>query len=200
MENSEIDKLLTLIDLKDLEKVREFLLKEKEKNNTKIRQLALEEYLTHSIFSLKNRTNPSLYIGDYTCIFTNNVSIYIVNKKYFNLKATYLKKLSLTHLNTFENISKKDSELIINYTKKINNQIYVEPLSIQRKTANIIKDNTISVQYLYNKNKHIDYFSENEINLANQILDNPTFKISVQNPILKAESDIGKCYILGVKN
>ena len=38
-----------------------------------------------------------------------------------------------------------------------------------------------------------------EIDTANILLDNPKFTICYKNPILKAESSLGKAYILGLK-
>jgi len=42
-------------------------------------------------------------------------------------------------------------------------------------------------------------FDSNEIDIANILLNNPKYSISHTNPILKAESKIGKVYILGYR-
>lgn len=44
-----------------------------------------------------------------------------------------------------------------------------------------------------------DYFNEKEIDFCWSLLGEPTYRISESNPILKAESEIGKAYILGKK-
>jgi len=58
------------------------------------------------------------------------------------------------------------------------------------------------VKYFDEDSKQIEIrrFDTEEIEKCNMFLTNPTYSISTETPILYAENDIGKAYILGYKN
>ena len=66
--------------------------------------------------------------------------------------------------------------------------------SVEKKTKKIVtKTKVLYKGFVFTK-------KQAQTEAANIILNNPTYYISHNYPILKAESEIGKCYILGFKN
>lgn len=190
MTNKEIDKLLDMVSKNDLLNIKKYLLKEKRVNNKKIRQDVFEEYLTTYTFG-KNVMNPKIYVDNTVQKFTNGVSLYVINKHFFDIKNPKLTKCC-----TF--IEKERFNMYY-----FNMETYFNPVFSE---CNTDKDfeaylDYVLVEYFNNRNKQlqIEKFDKLEIDRANIILENPKYTISHNNPVLKAESKIGKCYILGYK-
>lgn len=202
MTNKEIEKLLSMVNKKDLLNMKKFLLNEKEKKDNQLRQSAFEEYLRTNKFDLNIKTTPKLYVGEDTQKFTNGVSLYIINKNFFNTQTPKLIKgcargAKANH--KFEYVSEDFfqnyiSQILLNFSNIFSDCTdYIETREYDKYTL---------VEYYNNITEHlcIEQFDRKETDWANIILNNPTYYISHNFPILRAESDIGKCYILGFKN
>jgi len=91
--NKEIEKMLNFLDNNQLEQLKKYLLSEKKKNNSILRQKTFEKYLTTNIMGLDDRSMPSICSDvhdDKIQIFTNFASIYILNKSFLNIQTNYL--------------------------------------------------------------------------------------------------------------
>lgn len=201
MTNKEIEKLLSMLDKKDLTKIREFLLYEQYTNNNKLRQKTFEEYLRTNKWGLNMDTTPGLYVDENVQKFTNGVSLYIINKNFFNTKTPKLIKgcargAKSNHrfcYATNERFNEYLSKILLNFSNIFSDCLDIYTYENSKYTY---------VEYFNNIDKHLqtEKFDSKEIDTANIILNNPIYYISHNCPILKAESDIGKCYILGYKN
>ena len=201
MTREEIERLLSMANKKDLVSIKEFLLAEKYKSDNKLRQAAFEEYLRTNKFGLNYNTTPKLYVNAYVQKFSNNVSLYIINKNFFETNTPKLIKArakGARYNHKFEYVSedffqKYISQILFNFSDIFSECTdYIETREYDKYTL---------VEYyskVYNE-QIIDKFDRRETDWANIILNNPTYYISHNYPILKAESDIGKAYILGLK-
>lgn len=201
MTNKEIEKLLSMLDKKDLSKIREFLLQEQYKNNNKLRQKTFEEYLRANKFGLDVNTTPKLYEDENVQKFSNGVSLYIINKNFFNTKTSILVKGSARGAKAnhrFEHVGDEWfsdilSKILLKYSNIFSDCLDMYAYENSKYTY---------VEYFNDINKHLqkERFDSEEINTANIILNYPKYTISHNFPILKAESDIGRCYILGFQS
>ena len=201
MTNNEIDKLLNLLSLGDLEKTREYLIKQKETNNINSRQKVFEKYLTTNMFGYNAKRCPKLFVSDDCQKFTNWISLYIINKDFFRLNTPKLikGKAKGTHSNhRFDYSSNEFLNNAMGIMDKLYGQEQYDCLDIWHKDN---MPNTAFVDYMNIDSSKIctEKFDNNEINTAFTILKNPNFAISTNLPLLKGESEVGKCYILGFK-
>lgn len=201
MTNKEIDKLLSMLDKKGLEKVKDFLLKEKTIQESKLRQDTFEKYLKTNKFGLNFDTTPKLYDGEKLQKFTNGVSVYIINKEFFKTNTPKLIKASAKGARSNHKFEFVDEQFFEQYILKSIDyfgDVYSECTDyIETREY----DTYTYVEY-YNeliKDYCIEKFDREETDCANIILNNPTYYISHDIPILKAESDVGKCYIFGFR-
>ena len=74
-----------MLDAKELDSIKKYLLSEKKRNDSIQRQKAFEKYLTTNINGLNDNTLPIIYSDNETQIFSNGASIYIINKNFLNL-------------------------------------------------------------------------------------------------------------------
>lgn len=202
MTDVELEKLLSMVNKKDLLGIKEFLLTEKEKSDNKKRQSAFEEYLRTNKWGFNDKTVPKLYVDDDAQKFTNCVSIYIINKNFFNTQtpklikgcargAKYNHKFEFASDEYFcENLAKILYRFGSSYSECTD---YIETREYDKYTY-VEYYNSLDSQLC------IEKFDRKETDWADIILNNPTYHISHHQPILRAESDIGKCYILGYKN
>lgn len=206
MTNKEIDKLLDMVSKNDLLNIKKYLLKEKRKNDSILRQKTFEKYLTNNIGGLNDLTIPSIHSNDNNNtvqIFTNFASIYILNKKILNMGTSNLsfeKNRARKTSHRFKIVSKDEINKFINKFEKYLNSSQYDVLSIE--CWSILKNDLYDIEYFdeEKQEKMTEKFLKREIDTADIILDNP--KYTIYNdiaPILKAESNIGKCYILGCK-
>ena len=201
MTNKEIEKIFSMLNKNDLTSLRNFLLKEQDKNNNKVRQKTFEEYLRTNICGLNTTTTPKLYVDDNVQKFTNGVSLYIINKNFFNVKTPTLIKGNAKGTRSNHRFEYVSNKCFYNYVSKILLQfsnIFSDCIDIYEIAGN---ERYTYVDYLSAIDNHIytEKFNSKEIDTANIILDNPKYTISHNCPLLKAESEIGKCYILGFK-
>lgn len=194
MTNTDIDKIISLLDKKSLEEVKDYLIKEKERNIRKARQDAFDKYLTTNKFGYDIGRIPKIYISDNEQKFTNGVSLYIINKNFFKTNTSKLTSVGRkTHYShRFEYISQ---DKIQKYFDSIIRYYGLLECSCEFSTED--KFVLASFHNPITNNKETRKFDKYEIDMVNIILDNPVFKISESNLVLKAESDIGKVYILG---
>ena len=202
MTNKEIEKLLNMLDAKELDSIKKYLLSEKKRNDNIQRQRAFEKYLTTNINGLNDNTLPIIYSDNETQIFSNGASIYIINKNFLNFKSANLseeknKKSTLAHrykLVSKEEINKLKEKFECSFGNYFFGIISME-CGCQLKNANY------DVEYYDELYKKImsDKFSKNEIDTADILLNNPQYVIYNKMPMIKGESDIGKVYILGRK-
>jgi len=134
-------------------------------------------------------------------MFTNSVSFYIINKSFFETKTPKLIKASTKGAKANHRFESEREGFFSHYLTKILlmfGDIYSE-CSDYIETRKY--DKYTCVEYhstIYNK-PCIKKFDRKENDWANIILNTPTYYISHKYPILKAESEIGRAYILGYK-
>ena len=190
-----------MLNRKDLNSMKVFLLKEKKKNGNKLNQSAFEKYLRNNKFGFNNNTTPKLYAGENSQKFTNYVSIYIINTDFLKTNTPKLIKSSSKNARSNHKFEIVSEDFFSKYILKCINDfgdVYSECTDyIETREY----DTYTRVEYYNNiiKDFCIEEFDREETDFANAILNNPTYYISHNFPILKAESDIGKCYILGYR-
>lgn len=205
MTNKEIEKILNFLDNEKLEELKRYLLTEKKRNNNILRQKAFEKYLTTNIFGLDGSTLPSIYIGskDNVQIFTNFASIYILNKNFLNMETSYLsfeKNKARKTSHRYKLVSKEEmNEYVSKFEEKLGfNQFDI----LSMECWSVLASTRYDVEYYdeIKQKKIIEIFRKVEIDTADILLDNPKYTIyNDKMPILKAESEIGKAYIIGCK-
>lgn len=205
MTNKEIEKMLNFLDNEQLEELKKYLLSEKKKNNNILRQKAFEKYLTTNIFGLDGSTLPSIYsdVKDNIQIFTNFASIYILNKNFLNMITSYLSFEKNKARKTSHRYKLVSKEEINKYLGKFEEKLGFHEFDIlSMECWSVLASTQYEVEY-YDKEKEkkiTEIFRKVEIDTADIILDNPKYTIYNDTmPILKAESEIGKAYIIGCK-
>jgi len=203
--NKEIEKILNFLDNEKLEELKRYLLTEKKRNNNILRQKAFEKYLTTNIFGLDGSTLPSIYIGskDNVQIFTNFASIYILNKNFLNMETSYLsfeKNKARKTSHRYKLVSKEEmNEYVSKFEEKLGfNQFDI----LSMECWSVLASTRYDVEYYdeIKQKKITEIFKKVEIDTADILLDNPKYTIyNDKMPILKAESEIGKAYIIGCK-
>lgn len=205
MTNKEIEKILNFLDNEKLEELKRYLLTEKKRNNNILRQKAFEKYLTTNIFGLDGSTLPSIYIGskDNVQIFTNFASIYILNKNFLNMETSYLsfeKNKARKTSHRYKLVSKEEMN---EYVSKFEEKLGCFPYDIlSMECWSVLASTRYDVEYYdeIKQKKITEIFKKVEIDTADILLDNPKYTIyNDKIPILKAESNIGKAYIIGCK-
>lgn len=201
MTNKEIDKLLSMLDRKDLLSMKKFLLSEKEKKDNQFRQSTFEEYLRTNKFGFNLKTTPKLYSDNNIQKFMNGASLYIINKNFFRTQTPKLIKGSAKGAKTNHRFEYVSEEFFQKYIENILlnfSDIFTECTDYVQAREH---DKYTLVKYYNNitKNQCIEKFDKKETDWADIILNHPAYYISHNFPILKAESEIGKCYILGYK-
>ena len=202
MKREEIEKLLSMANKKDLVSIKEFLLTEKEKSDNKLRQSTFEEYLRTNKWGLNVKTTPKLYVEEDVQKFTNGVSLYIINKSFFLTNTPKLIKANAKGARANHKFEYVDNIYLENYLSKtlLNFSNIFSECTDYIETREYGKYTFVEYHNVIYNEQRIERFDRKETDWANIILNNPTYYISHNCPILKAESDIGKCYILGYKN
>ncbi|MBQ2946778.1 MAG: hypothetical protein IJE04_02890 [Bacilli bacterium] len=205
MTNKEIEKILNFLDNEKLEELKRYLLTEKKRNNNILRQKAFEKYLTTNIFGLDGSTLPSIYIGskDNVQIFTNFASIYILNKNFLNMETSYLSFEKNKARKTSHRYKLVSKEEINKYVSKFEEKLGFNEFDILSiESWSVLASTRYDIEYYdeIKQKKIIEIFRKVEIDTADILLDNPKYTIyNDKMPILKAESEIGKAYIIGCK-
>jgi len=186
MSNEEVNKILSMLEKNELENLKKYLLKELYINNDANRQKTFENYLT-------NKNNITrICENNGTQKFTNGNSIYIINSNLLNLETFKLEKnkkeYKIVSDDIFENYLMQLS-YITNFDTNFNE---IDDLNTKN------DDKYVYVRPLKSKNS-VKIYDNEEIKVANIILNNPKYYVSDCAAILKAESDIGKAYILSLK-
>jgi len=208
MTNNEINKLLSMLDTKDLGYIKKYLLSEKDK----LRQTAFENYMCNQGVKFNqfgDNHGTIIYFGSNEIIFSNRYSMYLVSDKVFNLKsAKLIRSMSGSNVRCQHRITEVDESKINMINDRIKclsgNLKQVELLPKATKIGGIPTLNySVLDEYAHLRDDIDDYvgfdFSKKEVEYANKILDNPKFKMDLFNPVLYGESEIGKVYILGFK-
>jgi len=189
MTNEEIDIILKKVNLEisNLQDLRNFLLDKKRKNNDEKRQNAFEKYLaTPNILG----SSSKIYFDPKSIIFSNGISIYIVRTEYFKIN-----NCSFISNNKDKKFKIVEFREINKYVDKINN-LYKK---FENSCLLYESFGTVTAEW-YDEmcgKLNIDNFYAKEVEFCDSILDEPLYRISESNPILKAESEIGKAYIIG---
>lgn len=195
MTNLEIDKLLKMLDKEDLDEIRAYLISEKNKKTSDLKQRKFNEYMNTG---LNDSQNTYICEKEDKIIFSNGISIYYLNKNIVNNKSLkmcknsdtqgVIKKLTNKQLSLFEkNIKIRTSKLVPVSLKPQ----YIEHRGIPCVNLSIILDEAKIIEF---------YFKEKEVETANILLDNPNYKMDIYSPLLYGESNNGKVYILGLKH
>lgn len=200
MTNTEIEKLLDMLNKKGLEDTKNFLIREKFLNDKRISEKAFQEYMTNKGVSSDTVT---YYIDkDNMFIFTNGISIYYINKKFFT---------SITNL-TYKLVENQNEKHILYYHRIFS--MKKESLEEAEENLKAFKTSFVEAQYiekldnnytlLQNYDERFEAtiehtFSTREINLSKKLLGNSKIFIDEKKPLAYKETKLGKCYILGIK-
>lgn len=206
MTNKEIEKMLDFLDNEKLEELKKYLLTEKKRNTSVLRQKTFEKYLTTNIWGLNDKTMPLIYSDtntDKVQIFTNIASIYILNKSFLNMTSNILSSEKNKARKTSHRFKMVSKEEINKYLKKSEEKLGFYSYDIlSMECSNGLATRFYEVQYLneIEQKLNTERFRKSEIDTADILLDNPKYTIyNDKFPILKAESEIGKAYIMGCK-
>lgn len=198
MTNIEIDELISVIDKKDWYLAKKKLLQQKSENDEKQRQELISKYLNNRVHGINK--SPLLYSEQDSMICSNGASLYIFKRGFDGTKNYALKKQhdgkQINLEQGFELV--KDKTVLVNLHSKVKDKIthlldidYFEHIDEDRIKFTVCCINNTIIQFI---------FSANEIETAKILLDNPKFKMDIKMPILYAENNLGKAYILGHKN
>lgn len=189
MTREELIKELKKLDEKTLE---ELLYRAQQKalaNFDESRQRAFEQYLFNGKANKK-----SIYFDDKVqekIVFSNGISLYYVNYNFLSINSPVIIRNSL--------LNEVKIEEIFNIEKQINNNIIkwidTEWFSENAKYTMVEANGSLSG----GQNLVTATFKTSEIVSADAILNKPRYQIDENYPILLAESEVGKAYILGYK-
>lgn len=194
MTQEEIDNLLLMLNEKNIEEVKQYLINYKKTIQDELRQERFENYLTNNAFGMNFDTMPKLYFSDKEQMFTNHVSLYIINSCFFK---TDTQKLSNKENNLRKFTHKYKLETKDNF-EKILGKIYLKYNNQPFQDIKLIKEeNKVITKHVHNNKTYENTFDLREIVYSDCFLNYPTYKISPNIPILYAENEIGKVYILG---
>lgn len=209
MTNKEIDNLLRMIDKNDIEVVKEFLNKTKEQNIINLRQTTFEKYMCNDGVVFKqfgDNSGTILFETHDNIIFSNGKSFYNVNKKIFNLNSMKIQKnLCGSSIRMQHRITRIDVETLNKYKERL--KCFVSEFRPIEFDYDQLDKNKVrfTVYNPYhdlkdNLDEYISFdFLSKEIETAEILLNNPNFMMDISNPVLYGESEIGKCYILGLR-
>ena len=190
MDNDQLKKILYIIRKKKIECI------ENKFSEEELRQKIFEEYLINNKFEYDSKKIPRLFSNDNMQCFTNGVSLYRINKNFFDTNTSNL--FFQRNIKKFEIVSESHFTTYFKFLKDKYGSIssYCDSCYLDKNKQYTYVDYTdiISGEILTKR------FDTDEIDMADSILKNPTYKISNSYPILHAENDIGKVYILGYKN
>lgn len=199
MTEKEIQNLLNLLDKKGLEETRRYLIEEKDiiKENKKIN--TFDDYITNKgIKPDRINSNGTYYYDDtMNLVFTNGISIYYVNPKLAKLFEPVILRHRLNKIQPqwHHRINLMNEVMLKSFKNKIDsledNFALAEFLSTNSRYSFI---HTFSSQ---DGNAKFD-FSSREIEHSDIILDEPKYEIGIHSPVLRAENELGKVYILGL--
>lgn len=192
MSNDEVNKLLSMLERNELEELKQYLLKEQYINNNIDRQKVFEDYMINS--KLRNSFSR-ICVNNGIQKFTNGKSIYILNTNLLNAESFKLQKNDTKFKFVEPKIFDMYIEQITTLTNYDTNFVPVNDLYVSNKSKQAI------VKYdNYNNDVCSEIFDSSEITTSKIILCDPEYKISTIVPILKAESSIGKVYILNTNS
>ncbi len=197
MTNSEIDKLLKMLDKNGLDEIRTYLISEKNKKTSDLIQRKFDEYM-NTYVALNGSQNTYICDNEDKIIFSNGISLYYLNKDIVNIKSLKICRNS----NLQNTIKRLTSKQLLLFEKNINYRIS-KLVSVLLNPQYMIHRNFPCAEFsiLLDEAKIIEfYFQEKEVETADILLDNPNYKMDIYNPLLYGESNNGKVYILGFKN
>lgn len=200
MTEKEIQNLLNLLDKKGLEETKKYLINEKNKFNENEKINKFENYITNKgIKSDRINSNGTYYYDDTkNLIFTNGISIYYINPNLAQLFEPVIlrHRLNKTQPQWHHRINLMNEVMLKSFKKKIDS----------------LEDNFVPAQFLSTNSRYgfihtftseagnIKFaFSSREIEISDTILDEPKYEIGIHSPILHAENEFGKVYILGLQ-
>ena len=203
MTNNEIDKILSLLDNNGLEELKKYLIKEKNRNTCALRQRTFEKYLTTNLWGDNIKKLPGIYVDENVQIFTNCASIYVINKNFFNFNSGNLaqeKNKKRTYSHRYRLVAK---DVMDSYIRKFEENLGTccfDILSMESLASSIVPFYDVSYVDTLTEKLTTETFSKKEIDVADILLDNPGYVIyNGEMPIIKAQSEIGKAYILGCR-
>ena len=199
MTNKEIDKLLTMLDSKTLNEVKEFLLKQKNKNINDLRQKTFENYMCNIRNLYWGDTYGTVIFEDTNDItFSNGISLYILNKGLVDIKSSrIINHMNNTAINPEHRINKIDEAKKFKLLNAV--ESFKTNLRQIQYTESVDKKITRLTSFIYYP-KEIEFdFKTEELNIADILLDKPELRMSAEHPLLYGENDNGKVYILGYK-
>lgn len=190
MNSEELKKLLYVLRKNKLQYIK------KNFSDEELRQKIFEEYLINNKFEYDPKKIPKLFSNNNIQYFTNGVSLYRLNNNFFDTNTTNL--VLQKNTKKFEIVDESHFHIYFEFLKEKYGSIssYCDSCYLDKNEQYTYIDyiDLISSEVLTKR------FDTDEIDTANLILKNPTYKISNSHPILHAENDIGKVYILGYKN
>jgi len=145
-------------------------------------------YITNTAISDKHEYKNPIYFDteqyDGQVFGNNNTSLFYVSRKIFNFEKLFSKTRLIVPQAV--RVNEQEMKYLFSYAKKMCGQSLKSVVYSESPYKNK-KDNVVT----------IDYFSKEEMQLANILLNNPEFKLSDEKPAIYAESDVGRAYIFG---
>ena len=195
MINEQLIKALRLLDEKSLETLRTM---DKETLNKLLYHIE-QEFLP--MFNQDRQNNFEKYLMSHKknvlcdnqdkIIFSNGISLYYLNRNYVSLNSPVLINQNIYQTVNIEAITKLETMIKDNSKQLIDVEWFYEDT----------KDTLVEGNGAQKLNSGIitSKFSTKELGYTKKILDNPTYKMDTEYPILVAESEVGKAYVLGYK-
>ena len=200
MTNNEIDKLLSMLDGKTLNEVKEFLLKQKNKNINNLRQRTFENYMCNKWkkFNWYDLNGTLIFEDNNNITFSNGISFYILNKGLVNITSPkIINNMTNYAIQSQHRIRKMDEDL---KDKLLNKAESFKTDLVEVQYGECVDKEITKLTSFINYSKVIEFdFKTLELRTAEILLDNLKFKIDIENPLLYGENDNGKVYILGHK-
>ena len=176
MTDNECKRILEYLDKNELEKLRKYVLKEKQNEYLSNARKALNKYLISPQISFFQEKGKLIISDTYSIFILNSSSVLTKNSKY---------KLQMH--------AKGESKILKELCEKFTKESYKEIKNITS------RDN---ISFIHTESKESLRFPKRQINLIESILGEGRKYSYCDNkfPILEIETENGKCYLLGYKD
>lgn len=194
----EANKLLDLLNKNKLEQLREYIENQKIEHFDLKRQQTFEKYMDCRNY----KKNPVLYDEQKNgqIIFSNRYSLYYVNSNYLNTNSVKIMRNPFGCRVDFKYVKKLEDNIKKYITNLVEAEFFTTPISqITPKPYYTYGSPTTLVESTIPGKLIEAHFNQQEIEFADIMLDSPKYKMDEESPLLLAESEVGKAYILGYR-
>ena len=198
MTTEEANKLLDLLNKNKLEQLREYLKSQKIKHFNVNRQQTFEKYMDCRNY----KRNPVLYEDKENgrIIFSNRYSLYYVNNNYLNANSLKIMRNPFGGRVDFECIQNLEDNVKKYITNLVEAEFFTMPIAEETSKPYYTYGSPTTLVESTIPEKIVEaHFNQQEIEFADIILDRPKYKMDEESPLLLAESEFGKAYILGYR-